>query len=788
MNKLSFKNYCKRRESIEEMATLDFGGQKGKHLNDLSIKEPPRSTGRTSYPRWMLDNLDSTYKGRPSVGRVLSDKEGLPLSKSSLRKALELRLSGKTLAPTSINAEPTAVLGTSSSPATSTKYVSPNGATWDDPDSDMLTGNDSEEDQDLDLGTPEDFDSSKYTIDPAKISEYQKAIEDAFLKSNKHLVINALAGTGKSTVLKHLAGKFSAGQRWLYLVFNKKNQQEASEGPKAFPPNIRVQTSHSFLLNVLKRTKKDRPNLLKSSLIPARKLAKVMDSNWFLDAVMDLDERMPREKRDKMLWNFTGTPQVNYNLKTRVQELVSLAKNYAINPDDPEAASKIETIFTTHQDDRKLTPNIGNERDPGPNFVKEFVVLAIEVLKKTSTTGSMGDRELDQVIDYDDMIWWPTLHPKEAVWPSKSDYQVALIDEVQDFNESQKVMIENLAKNGIRIIVVGDPNQAIYGWRGALKGFSKIQDLLKSTPEGAETDLKLPVNYRGGSSLLKFVNANTHVKDLVPGLSHEGKVSTGVSAKSMVDEVTEEFNKDKSLREETAFISRTNAPLFGMAIDFLKKGIPFKILGSDFSKEIISFIYIVVGGGKSTAGRKNAPTTTVNNFLRMMDDYVERENRIHGGKKAKEDHLQQIAKLSDALGGFIGYENSKNPMANVEEMCNRIKAIFKGLDVSGAQVNTKDVKEYEALDRKRTVFLTTAHRSKGLEFTRVNIIDNGKFPKGDKPDPKNWRDQEEHNIKYVAYTRATHTLNISDDASIESDDHHDEAYIWRKFCSDLLLS
>jgi len=782
MSKFSFKNYCENRESIDEMAKLDFGRQRGKHLNDLNADGP------RSYPGWMLDNLDSTYQGRPSVGRVLSDKEGKPLSRQQLRKALELRLSGNTLAPTSINEPPRAA---DNQPRSQTQPQMSNASSDDD-------------DQEIELSTssfdsslpPEDFDSSKYTIDPAKISDYQKAIEEAFLNSNKHLVINALAGTGKSTVLKHLAGKFSSGQRWLYLVFNKKNQQEASTGPKSFPPNVKVSTSHSFLFDVLRRTKKAKPNIFKSNLIPARKLKKVMDSNWFFESVMKLRNSIPRgsDKREGtwMIWGErAGNPSPSYYLKTRVEKLTSLAKNYAINPKDPDVFSKVKRIFGVHQDDKELTPYLGKDRDPGPDFTDEIVQLTIETLKQTSSTGAIGDRDLDSRIDFDDMIWWPTLHADEAVWPGKQDYKVALVDEVQDFNEAQKVMIENLARNGIRIIVVGDPHQAIYGWRGALNGFSNIESLLASTAEGSESRT-LPVNYRSGKKILEFVKSNTHVKDLAPGLPHDGKVNQGVSARGMVDEITDEFHTDKTLKEETAFISRTNAPLFGMAIHFLKEGVPFKILGSDFSKEINDFIYTVAGEGKISVGRKNASNIGIDRFVQYMERYVDDENRIHGNKKAKEDHLKQISKLSEALYGFIEYENNKSPISSAEDMCDRIRAIFKGLDVTGAGAKEKDIKAYEALDRKRTVFLTTAHRSKGLEFTRVNIIDNGKFPKGDKPDSSNWKSKEEHNIKYVAYTRATHTLNISDDVGLDPSDNdkgkRNECFVWRSLCSDLLRS
>lgn len=747
MNKLSFEHYVQ----LKEMALATFGKHEGKHINDIPW----------AYADWMLKKINS---GESNFKFKADDGTGF-LSPQQVKQAIQIRVSNKKVAPTSVNKPIEAIVSTIKEPNAPTRpEVAP-------------------EEKET---TPSVInDPSRYTIPQEKISEYQKAVEDAFSKSNKHLVINALAGSGKTTLLKHLAGKFSSGQRWLYLVFNKRNQEESTSGPKAFPSNIKVMTSHSFLLNILRNTKKEKPEIFSSSLIPATKLPKIMDDHWFFELVSDLEKKLSNEKQGFMTYynKKLHRHSVNYKLKTRVQLLTELAKNYAIDPNDPDAFKKIKEIFNTHQDDKKLTPHLGFEDRPGPNFVEEFVRLAIEVLKKTSPKGRFGHPDYDQKIDFDDMIWWPTLHPKEVVWPTKSDFQVVLVDEVQDFNEAQKVMIENLAKNGIRIIMVGDPNQAIYGWRGALKGFSKIEDLLKTHSSGAETHT-LPVNYRSGKKIIDFVNKNTHVKNLMPGREHEGQVNEKVSAREMAQQITDEFHENNSLKEETAFISRSNAPLFGMAIHLLKEGVPFQILGSDFSKEIIDFIYVVSGGGNAGAGRKKVSFLRIRDFLNDMNHYVENQERIHGDKKEKEDHLQEINKLRDALEGFIYYEDGKKSMSNVEELCDRIRKIFRPLDPTE---NPDDAKAYESINRKRTVFLTTAHRSKGLEFERVNIIDNGKFPAGDRPNPDDWRDQEEHNIKYVAYTRPTHTLNISNDKGID-DDKQNETCVWRRLCLDLLKS
>lgn len=56
----------------------------------------------------------------------------------------------------------------------------------------------------------------------------QKAIDERFAQilrtgEKSHIILNALAGSGKTTILNHLAWKYGRpGQKWLYLVFNKK--------------------------------------------------------------------------------------------------------------------------------------------------------------------------------------------------------------------------------------------------------------------------------------------------------------------------------------------------------------------------------------------------------------------------------------------------------------------------------------------------------------------------------------------------------------------------------------
>jgi len=84
---------------------------------------------------------------------------------------------------------------------------------------------------------------------------------------------------------------------------------------------------------------------------------------------------------------------------------------------------------------------------------------------------------------------------------------------------------------------------------------------------------------------------------------------------------------------------------------------------------------------------------------------------------------------------------------------------LKGLDIEG---NEDDVKEYNKVTEGHAdnspVVLSTAHLSKGLEFSRVFVLRNDQFPH---PRSKRQEDlEQEENARYVCYTRAMDELHF----------------------------
>ena len=114
-------------------------------------------------------------------------------------------------------------------------------------------------------------------------------------------------------------------------------------------------------------------------------------------------------------------------------------------------------------------------------------------------------------------------------------YRVVLLDEYQDTSVAQAQMLNRLFGGGHPVMAVGDPNQAIYGWRGA--SVSNIlrfaEQFLRADGSPAET-YPLPRNWRSDRRILEVANAlaapllaqHPQVKPLTPGNAVDGAVDT----------------------------------------------------------------------------------------------------------------------------------------------------------------------------------------------------------------------------------------------------------------------
>lgn len=271
-------------------------------------------------------------------------------------------------------------------------------------------------------------------------SKYQVAIYDFIQKGHGNAVINAVAGSGKSTTLVNALKLIPSDQSVLFLAFNKSIVEELKIKVGNMP-NVTIRTLHSLGASALMKqlhtdTDRDKYKVWVNTGVKFGNIAPTLE--------------LEPEEIDEYKSNIRKLIDLmRVNLCESVADGAELAWKHGLNlyDNEPEIAWK-----------------------------------AIQWGKGDVTT-----------IDFTDMIYLPNI--MRIRMPR---YDWVLIDECQDLNAAQRGMFLKCIKDGGRFIAVGDPQQAIYGFAGAdVLSFN----LLKSLPNTVE--LPLSVCYRCDAEIIK---------------------------------------------------------------------------------------------------------------------------------------------------------------------------------------------------------------------------------------------------------------------------------------------
>jgi superfamily I DNA/RNA helicase len=583
-------------------------------------------------------------------------------------------------------------------------------------------------------------------IPKERITKHQKAIEKTFVETDQNVMMNALAGTGKTTMLRHLSTFKNPNEKWLYLVFNKKNKVEASgpvTDPKTgkpmvdpetgkeitkFAQGVEVFTSHAFLGKVL-NSSAERQSIIGTNIWTegGERIGKMIDDDF------KFDDSFPKS--------------VKYPAKKVVKKLVSLSKSYAIRPNDPEAPSKIADIIKKYQIDMDLSTD---RNAVYVDYTSKLINKTVEVL--VSSLPENGQGEYKGSRDHDDTLWYAATMDGVA-WPK---YDVVLADEVQDFNKCQSIMLQKLSDQGARIVAVGDPNQAIYMFRGGdSDAFKNVQDIVTKDDRGVSH--ALPQNFRNGKKIIQFVRDNTSVKDIESGCDFDGEVTEDREYDEVMGSISQEWTKNGGkLKDQTAFIARTNRPLVDAALELLKGNIDFQIIGRDFSTELTDVIDRITGKGK------DEKRFNITNFPSEIDSYIADLQSKWVGKISKAAELSELQDISESLKSVVNFLSTTDfydkklrfKVKDTRDFKEYITKKFDGVNTDTPEGSSK----YERKDPKSFVTLTTAHRAKGLEFNRVFIMGTEMFPHPKAKTPEEM--VQEDNAWYVALTRAIYELHV----------------------------
>ena len=306
-------------------------------------------------------------------------------------------------------------------------------------------------------------------MEKMKWSSYQKKIFDFVEKGKGSAVINAVAGSGKTTTCVEAANRLHESQKVLFLAFNKSIVDELKS--RLTSPNITCSTLHGYGFRCLRNA-----NLVTNT-------TKVEEDKW---------RKYFKENLNRLNGHIFQNERSN-DFKNELEKCVDLFNMCRIfcMPHQSDI-SKIEEI------DKRFGIMSSVETQ---NVVNDVLNVAY-ILKP------------GQSIDFIDMLCVPVMNKTVHIKCPKYDF--VFIDEAQDLSMAQQELMRLSLKEGGRFLAVGDPKQAINGFAGALNdSFNRLKDL------AGGKELQLSVNYRCPKNVIEAA------KEIVPIIKAHRGASNG---------------------------------------------------------------------------------------------------------------------------------------------------------------------------------------------------------------------------------------------------------------------
>ena len=422
--------------------------------------------------------------------------------------------------------------------------------------------------------------------------------------------------------------------------------------------------------------------------------------------------------------------------------------------------------------------------------------------------------------DFDDLMILPLEIMKndvDARRAEQSRISWLLVDEYQDVNKPQYLLIKYLAGPDCIVNVVGDPDQSIYGWRGA-----EIGMILNFTNDfdGAKT-IVLDENYRSTGNILKASNAlirnnKARLKKSLHTAKTSGEKVYTLLAQSdfqeadfLVQEIERLVSVYNYSYKDIAILYRANAMSRVYENKFLQEDIPYRIIrGLSFYdrmevRDVLSVLRAAMNPfdrpafdraagfavkGMGAKRRENWYEWLSSQPDDVRDDPVKVWSLTAGGawpvKGALGENMSAFASHMCALldmaddgikpaidyvlddMGYDNYlknydaENYRDRLENVKELKSIVPDGNLAETLAEAALFTDADADTDTLDD--AVGLLTLHASKGLEFPVVFIVgmEEDIFPHSRSKDNDDEL-EEERRLCYVGMTRAEERLYLT---------------------------
>ncbi|HIF9263037.1 TPA: DNA helicase II [Photobacterium damselae] len=396
-----------------------------------------------------------------------------------------------------------------------------------------------------------------------------------------------------------------------------------------------------------------------------------------------------------------------------------------------------------------------------------------------------------------------------------------LVDEFQDTNSIQFAWLRLMAGPDCHVMIVGDDDQSIYGWRGA-----KVENISRFLREFHDAkSIFLEQNYRSTGNILKAANeliANNNER-MGKNLWTDGADGDRISLYSAFNELDEarfavgkikEWRDQGGTLNEVAFLYRSNAQSRVLEEALIQAGMPYRIYGGmrfferQEIKNALSYLRLISNRNDDTAFERvvNTPTRGIGDrtletirlaardrgmtmwqaSIALLDDQVLAGRAANALRRfielvdALEDDTAELALYqqtddvirNSGLRAMYEQEKGEKAQARIENLEELVTATRQFEIPEEAQEMTHlaaflshaalEAGEGQADDFEDAVQLMTMHSAKGLEFPLVFMVgmEEGMFPSS-RTTEEVGRLEEERRLCYVGMTRAMQKLYLT---------------------------
>ena len=462
-----------------------------------------------------------------------------------------------------------------------------------------------------------------------------------------------------------------------------------------------------------------------------------------------------------------------YDEEDAMGTIKELLKRSNVDPDDKRFSARSIRQEISGFKNKALRPDDVSEGQFHQRVIKQIYNEYEKELKHNAA------------FDFDDLLSMAVQlfrgHP-EVLARYQNRFKYVLVDEYQDTNACQYHLVKMLGLGHRNVCATGDPDQSIYGWRGA-----DVRNILSFEKDFPEAKIvKLEQNYRSTKMILKAADAVIahNVERKPKTLWTENAAGSPLGLETLADEQMEAYSVAKHIAEhgrtgrrfsEMAVFYRTNAQSRPLETALIQSAIPYQLIGGTAFyerreiKDALSYLRLAVNPKDDMAFRRviNIPKRALGDsaveqieieanrrgcsLLESLDG-SDAQAFINKFRPKPRQGLVQFAKLMDVLRAMPQY-----PVADV------VKAM---LERSGLRATLIEAGESERVENIEQLVNAAA------EFDADNDPANVRAPSGPPPEPGAYDGAEEldqRNASLAGFLENSALLAATDKLDPESD-------------------